>query len=398
MMGRSPARSGRRKGPRHPGPARPLGLPGERAFRFERGLNASSFVQFGHWDSLRKGLLAGECLGFDLKRLELAWLEHDRRELELTRHVSLVLHDPAALMTLKASGQCLVSLPEQLFDMDYPGHYMRRIKSVSLTLPCVAGPYTSINCTLTLLSSQVRVSANPAGYADQAEPDVVQGFTPVQSIATSHAQDDSGMFELNFRDERYLPFEGAGAVSEWRLELPPDTNAFDLDSLSDVILHLRYTARDGGDPLRQAARTARDAWLANTTDAPLARMFSLRQEFPVAFQGFLDPASNQQLELALGLERFPFQLRGKTLQIHGVEIYLKLKPGKELSFNLNLLPAGGALIDLELEAGSTGLVRKEKSSLSAIPGAWKLTAPGATPADLADQIDDISLILHYSAS
>jgi hypothetical protein len=29
---------------------------------------------------------------------------------------------------------------------------------------------------------------------------------------------DAGMFELNFRDERYLPFEGAGAISEWRLE------------------------------------------------------------------------------------------------------------------------------------------------------------------------------------
>ena len=45
-------------------------------------------------------------------------------------------------------------------------------------------------------------------------------FGAVQSIATSHAQNDSGLFELNFRDERYLPFEGAGAVSEWRIELP----------------------------------------------------------------------------------------------------------------------------------------------------------------------------------
>jgi hypothetical protein len=27
------------------------------------------------------------------------------------------------------------------------------------------------------------------------------------------------MFELNFRDERYLPFEGAGAISTWQLEL-----------------------------------------------------------------------------------------------------------------------------------------------------------------------------------
>jgi len=64
--------------------------------------------------------------------------------------------DPLALITLKETGQCVVSLPEALFDMDYPGHYMRRLKSVSLTIPCVAGPYTSINCELTLVSSQIR--------------------------------------------------------------------------------------------------------------------------------------------------------------------------------------------------------------------------------------------------
>jgi len=30
------------------------------------------------------------------------------------------------------------------------------------------------------------------------------------AIVTSTAQNDSGMFELNLKDERYLPFEGAG--------------------------------------------------------------------------------------------------------------------------------------------------------------------------------------------
>ena len=27
------------------------------------------------------------------------------------------------------------------------------------------------------------------------------------------------MFELNFHDERHVPFEGAGAISRWRIEL-----------------------------------------------------------------------------------------------------------------------------------------------------------------------------------
>jgi len=40
----------------------------------------------------------------------------------------------------------------------------------------------------------------------------------------SRGVDDSGLFNLDFRDERYLPFEGTGAVSSWTFSLPPDTN------------------------------------------------------------------------------------------------------------------------------------------------------------------------------
>ena len=64
--------------------------------------------------------------------------------------------------------------PEWLYDEDCPGHYMRRIKSVALTIPAVAGPYASLNCTLTLLSSSIRRSAllSDAGdYARQGSED-----------------------------------------------------------------------------------------------------------------------------------------------------------------------------------------------------------------------------------
>ncbi|WP_437713631.1 neuraminidase-like domain-containing protein [Sorangium sp. So ce448] len=373
----------------------------EKAFRFERGVSSSSYIQLGHWDNLRQGLLAGDRLSLDLKRLELAYMEHDRREFEITKHVSLLLHDPVALMTLKSTGSCVITLPEALFDMDYPGHYMRRIKSVSLTLPCVTGPYTAVNCTLRLESSKVRFNPDAAAdYSAQPETHVAQGFTPVQSIATSHADNDSGMFELNFRDERYLPFEGAGAESTWRLEIPHDDQAFDMDTLSDVVIHLRYTARDGGVPLRNAARAARDEWLEGAEDTPLARMFSLRQEFSAGWQGFLDEAGAHTLELALGPERFPFQLRGKEIEIERVEVYVKLKPGKTLSFNMQLQPSpeGLSAIDLELPPGSTGLVRSEKPCPGARRGTWVLSAAGAAPAAPAAEIDDIALIVHYTAA
>jgi len=67
-------------------------------------------------------------------------------------------------------------------------------------------------------------------------------YSTGQSIVTSNAQNDGGMFETNLRDERFLPFEGAGAESTWKLELPAEFRQFDYSSISDVILHLRYTA------------------------------------------------------------------------------------------------------------------------------------------------------------
>ena len=183
----------------------------EKSYRHELGLPTSNFLQFGIWDSFRKGLLSGERLYLSLKQMEKSFMDQNRREYEITKHVSLLQHKPLALIALRETGVCTVELPESLFDVDYPGHYMRRIKSVSLTIPCVVGPYTSVNCTLTLLRSKTRISLIDAGtYADDLEtenPRVITNFAAMESIATSSAQNDSGMFELNFRDERYLPFQ-----------------------------------------------------------------------------------------------------------------------------------------------------------------------------------------------
>jgi hypothetical protein len=303
----------------------------EKAFRFERGLGDSSFITFGYWDNLKKGLLSGEQLYLDLKRLEMADLDQNKRDYEISKRISLVLTAPMGLIALKEIGHCTLDLPEALFDADYPGHFMRRVKSVSLTIPCVTGPYTSVNCTLSLLKNSARVSSAPTGNEGHYTRDVhgndprfVDDFAAIQSIATSSGQNDSGMFEVNFRDERYLPFEGAGVISSWQLRLPKDTNAFDFETISDVILNVNYTARDGGVALRQAARGA----AASQPPAPASRLFSLKHEFPTDWYKFLSPpgsAASQALTLALGIERFPFLYRGRTIKITRVDLYLRFK-------------------------------------------------------------------------
>ena len=156
-------------------------------------------------------------LSLDLRRMETAYFERNKRELELTKHISVRRLDPAALIQLRETGVCEVEIPEALFNLDFPSHYLRRLKSVSLTIPSVVGPYTGVHATLTLLSNRTRVSTvDPhEHYTGVEDPHFVTNVGGIQAIATSTGREDGGLFELNLRDERYLPFEGAGAVGRW---------------------------------------------------------------------------------------------------------------------------------------------------------------------------------------
>jgi hypothetical protein len=253
--------------------------------------------------------------------MEKAYLDHNIREYELTKHVSLRLQFPMQYLQLRTAGYCEIDAPEWMFDLDYPGHYLRRIKNVTLTIPCVTGPYTGVHCRLTLLSSVTRIDPrlSPPPHlcccdrrrlndyeACLDDPRVVRQYAAREVIATSSGQNDSGLFQLNFQDERYLPFEFLGAVSRWRIELPPKNNYFDLDTVSDLILNLNYTAREGGDLLRRAASEAAERRLPGDGWC----FFDVRHEFPDAWQMFRnsrrDNGCSRKLPIRLGRELFPF--------------------------------------------------------------------------------------------
>ncbi len=318
----------------------------EACFVFERTPDLTTYtplIQFGYWDSLKKGLLSGERLYLDLKRLEIAYMEQNQRDYEITKSISLLLLDPMALINLKETGECTVQFPEALFDMDYPGHYLRCIESLGITIPCVVGPYTSINCTLTMASNKIRFDNTAADKTDYVKDShYVTNFAAAESIVTSSGQNDSGLFVLNFNDERYLPFEGAGVISTWQLSMPQDTNAFDFETITDVIFNLKYTARDGGESLRSVARAAAILPPGSTPGATpdatvlsplqqqttLARAFSLRHEFPSEWYNFLHPPDSvpdQTMTINLAQERFPFRYRGKKIQIYQVDVFLKFR-------------------------------------------------------------------------
>ena len=283
----------------------------QRAFAFELGVSDPGIITFGSWDGLHRGLLAGERLSLDLKRLKSAYAERNRRELEITKRVSLNELDPIALLRLQTTGSCEFVIPELVYDLDFPGHYFRRIKTVAVSVPCVVGPYTSVAGTLTLLENSLRASpvvprgTGGARLPARRRPGAVGGH--------QHRVGRPGMFELNFRDERYLPFEGAGAISRWRFELPAEFRAFDYNTIADLVLQVRYTARDGGAALKadatdrvRSAMAAQNAEIVAAGDeGRLVRAFSLRHEFVAEWANLIGPPPAPQT-ISVGIDRFPF--------------------------------------------------------------------------------------------
>ena len=394
----------------------------EKAYRFELGLDESNYIQFGYWDNLKKGLLAGERLALDLKRLEASYLEKNKRDYEITKHISLMMLNPLQLLWLRETGTCEFDIPELVFDLDYPGHYMRRIKSVGLTIPCITGPYTGVNAKLTLLKNRIRrnTSIKPQ-YAWDAEDfnrdRFIHNLADISSIASSTAQNDHGMFEVNFRDERYLPFEGAGVISSWRLELPGEFRQFDYDTISDVILHISYTARDGGGGFKQTVnnhvKNSINKWLdeMKETEEGIPRLFSLKHEFPNAFHTLVGSPTNsaQVTNFEIKKQHFPYFVAYRALELadgKNVFIYLKPKDNKKIDSSnlvLNIKASGPGSNDETVEV-IDGKWNDEKLNIKtgsvSISGdprrLWTLDfgINGLTK----DELEDIFILIYYNLS
>ena len=398
----------------------------ERAYRHELAIrDADPIVKYGYWDSLRKGLLAGEKLGHDLARLDVAYMDRDVREYELRKSVSLAQLNPIELLRLQETGVCEIDLPELLYDLDHPGHYLRRIRAVRLTIPAVVGPYTTLGASLQLLSHSTRISADQgSAYAEgspnpEPDPRFAHGFGAGQAIATSTAVTDAGLFQLDFRDERYLPFEYCGAISLWKLRLPEpmDTRQFDYRSISDVVIHIDYTARDGGEDLRTDALAEVAARLegAAAEDGGY-QMFVVQDAFPNEWEAFLSPTSApQSLTLPITEEHFPFYAQRAGFTIDSIAVYLVLDPSATGTvtgagvdfFDDATADPPGTPVNQSFGSGTYGnTIEVTYSSLSVTAQSWRFeiddtTVPTGLDLDQDGFIDrslvaGMLVVVHYS--
>jgi hypothetical protein len=298
----------------------------EQAFSAER-TDDDTRLSGNYWDAGSAGLLAGERLLIDLESLERRYIEKNYRQLEIEQSFSLAQFAPGLLAELRLTGECEFSIPEWFFDLFYPGQYRRRLKAVRLTIPCVTGPFTNVGATLRLESSSIRLrpSESPTEPTRPIAPPTPVPLRHTVSIAASKAQYDSGVFDFNFRDERYMPFEGAGAISHWRLALPETIRVFDYATISDVILHLSYTAEFDGALKTRLEDDARGLLELLERDPatgkwPLTRSFSFRQDFPDVFHRLVTSPPETEINFKIEQRHFPFFLMGRTLKSGDVNL------------------------------------------------------------------------------
>jgi Tc toxin complex TcA C-terminal TcB-binding domain len=208
----------------------------QRALEFERQ-ETLTFIAPHYGDREKRDLLGAEQLVTDIARLDEHRLTTERRRKELTRTISLARLDPIGFGTLQQAGFMTFATPMSLFDRDFPGHFLRLIKDVSVTVVALVPSSEGIRATLSNAGLS-RVIVGPPYDA----PRVIQ--RQPESVALTAAANATGLFELKLDDPILLPFEGAGVDTVWTLEMPKGANRFDFSTLVDVLFTVRYSAND----------------------------------------------------------------------------------------------------------------------------------------------------------
>jgi hypothetical protein len=218
---------------------------------------------------------------------------------------------------------------------------------------------------------------------------------PITSIAVSNGQNDSGVFDLNFKDERYMPFEGAGAISQWTLTLP-SFRQIDYNTITDVIMTIRYVSSDGGDKLGGIASSYLTSYLQSVQDLSqdqgLFAVTDLKNDYPNEwYQAMnLPPAADgREIPLTTLTDRLPVYTRSvSTSKLVAQDVYLytpaTLQSAPILSQNGNDNPFGNG--------PKTGTLNAFTLPGIGLPmQTWKLIIP-----DTTTTIDRMWMVVRYT--
>src|SRR5439155_21145776 len=113
---------------------------------------------------------------------------------------------------------------------------------------------------------------------------------------------------------------------------------FDYSTISDVILHVKYTAREDAGTFKNGAIAHLREYFNRDGMMPCMRMFNLRQEFPSQWYRFLNPpnpANGNVFELEMSPGLFPSRYEKKTLNVNSIWLLARCKDGEKYTALLN---------------------------------------------------------------
>ncbi|RYP58833.1 hypothetical protein DL769_008779 [Monosporascus sp. CRB-8-3] len=202
-------------------------------------------------------------------------------------------------------------------------------------------------------------------------------------------------FSFGFSGESYTPFEGAGAISTWQINLAPELRSFDYRTISDTVLHLRSTAA-----LAQTASEATFAALQQASQpSPPALLISAPSDFATgwsAFQAAVREGGDAQLGMS-SLDRFlPFWMRRMRATVQNISVLffpdpsagidvtklaIKEYPGLDWKKGQHAALAGSALV-VEVNGVNKALAPD-----------WLVTLPGN---GTGAEVDALWFVVRYS--
>jgi Tc toxin complex TcA C-terminal TcB-binding domain len=382
---------------------------------FERQESGLSFIQADYWEGPseaaagpsnapnRQGLTGSARLLQDIYRMDQFAFETDKRKLNLTQTFSLSKMTPFEFQRFKETGVLPFRTTINLFDRAFPGHYMRLIKQVRVSVVALIPPQLGIRATLRTVGSSWVVTGGDLFARKQlpSRSDLVALTSPVSA---------TGVFELDTQSEMLRPFEGMGVDTAWQFELPKASNPFDFDSIADVLISIDYTAFNSDEYRGQVTKT-----LDPKIQAQLA--FSLKNDFPDQWYDLNNPdqqANPFSCEFELPKSNFPPHVEG--LAIEGLLLYFKMSSDATSEVKISNLTHvvktsnGEVSIGGEAKTDENGIARYDsqdrprgetgnwKSLMKEPPvGKWKLTLDSSIRQTIAsNHLEDILFIVSFS--
>jgi len=393
---------------------------------FERQIPPPNFIQADYWQTPvntgtmaagatptdTKGLTGSARLLEDITQLDEFAFETDHRKLQLVKIISLAQLDGFRFQKFTETGVLRFETTADLFDRDFPGHIVRLIKRVRVSVIALIPPTQGIRATL----------ANP-GISRVVVEDPTLGFQTLtvrrepQLIALSSPANSNGLFDLaDTQPGLLLPFENLGADTVWEFSMPQAANPFDYTTIADVLVTLDYTAIDSPDYRQQVTRQ-----LDGSTSAE--RTYSFRQQFADAWYDLNNPdvaATHIAVQFQTVLQ--DFQPNIMTPAIAQVLMYFVPAAGASFqiqpTLKLTQISPGGktttvggtatSALDPKLDANSLSAVFSTRTGNASawIPmiglapvGNWSLDVPNTARAPnlfQSGQVQDILFVITYN--